>query len=369
MLILCTLGIVMLASTSGVRAAEDYKDPHYFLKKQALWLLLGLFAASVMRFIDYRVWRRVLGPLAGVTLLLLVLVFVPPLGTRALGARRWVHFAGMSFQPSELAKLTVIVGMAWYLSRYQRLAATFWRGLAVPLAALGPFLLLILVEPDFGTTMLIGAVAMAIMFMGGVRLMYLIVSGVAGFVGLVYLIMQNPERLDRLLSFLHPEEHAQDGGFQLMQSLYAFIGGGALGRGLGQSMQKHHYLPEAHTDFILAIIGEELGVTATVSIVLLYLALFICGLRISTRAPDPFGRLTAFGLTLMLTMQAVINIGVVTGCMPTKGLALPFISFGGSSMLMSFVMAGILLNIASQAREEEVALPPSAPSAARMVRL
>lgn len=347
-LALSALGIVMLASTSGVRAENEFGDAYFFVKRQAVWLLLALVAGLVARLIDYHFWGRMMLPLTGLTLLLLVLVFVPPIGGAIKGSSRWIHLGGISFQPSELAKLTVIVGLSFYMARSQRWADTLWKGLAVPMGFLGLFLLLILVEPDFGTTLLIAAVGMLILFMGGSRVGYLLMAGLVGLTGFAYLIMQNPERMRRIMAFRDPEKYAQGEAFQLMQAIYAFISGGILGRGLGQSLQKHYYLPEAHTDFIFAIIGEELGLIATLAVVLLFTALFVCGLSISGKAQDPFGRLMAFGISVMLALQAVINIGVVTGCLPTKGLALPFISFGGSSLVMNYMMVGILLNIDTQ---------------------
>lgn len=263
----------------------------------------------------------------------------------------------MNFQPSELAKFSIVVFLAWWMARIQRHAGELKRGLIWPLFGLGLCLGLIFIEPDFGTTMLIGVVGMTMMFVGGTRMTYLAVAAVTGLAGFTLAVMQNAERMRRITAFLNPEKYALDEAHQLLMAIYAFVVGGPYGVGLGQGLQKHSYLPEAHTDFIFAIIGEELGLVFSLLVVILFLAFFLCGLRISLRAPDQFGRLLGFGITLMITVQAAINIGVVTGSLPTKGLPLPFISFGGSSLFMTLGMVGVLLNIASQVadggREDE----------------
>jgi len=214
---------------------------------------------------------------------------------------------------------------------------------------MGVVLLLVFLEPDYGTTLLIGAVGMAILFLGGTRLSYLSIISVACLCLFAVAIAHDPNRLGRFLAFLHPERYAEDKAFQLTQGINAFVSGGPYGTGLGHGMQKQYYLPEAHTDFILPIIAEELGFGASIGVLLLFLGIFVCGIAIVVRARDTFGRLLAFGITLTLTLQAMLNIGVVTGCLPTKGLALPFISYGGSSMVMSGVMIGVLVNVALHA--------------------
>jgi cell division protein FtsW len=231
------------------------------------------------------------------------------------------------------------------MARIQRHADELWKGMIVPLGILGVNLLLIFIEPDFGTTLLIATVGMAMMFVAGVKFSYLLVAALAGLTGFFLAVMRNAERMRRIIAFLNPEKYARHEAYQLWNAIYAFVIGGGTGVGLGQSLQKRFYLPEAHTDFIFAIIGEELGLAASLLVVVLFLAILICGIRISLHAPDGFSRLLGFGLTLMITLQAVINIAVVTGCMPTKGLPLPFISFGGSSMIISMAMIGILINI------------------------
>jgi cell division protein FtsW len=255
----------------------------------------------------------------------------------------------MTIQPSEIAKLAMIMLFAWWLARNQRRIDELKRGIIIPFGMLACFALPIIVEPDFGTTMLVSLVEVFMMFLGGVTIAPLLVTGLCGLMGVVFLIFQNPERMSRILAFLDPQKYEQDKAWQLINSLRAFAGGDLFGVGFGNSMQKFHYLPEAHTDFIFPIIGEELGLVAALIVVMMYLILFVLGVKIALNARDDFGCLLAVGITLMITMQALINFAVVTGCVPTKGLALPFISYGGSSLVISSVMVGILVNVAHAA--------------------
>ncbi len=343
-LILVTVGILILASASSTKL----QNASYYWQHQLVWLVLSFCAAAIAARFDYRWYKNVAIPLAVVTMLLLIAVrlFFPAIN----GSHRWIRVAGFTFQPSELAKISVILLFAWWLARNQRRIDEFRRGVLIPFAMLGCFALAIIVEPDFGTTLLISSVAVCMMFLGGVGIAPLLVTGVAGLTVVSILIAMNPERMGRIIAFLNPQKYEQDEAWQLVNSLRAFANGGQngwwRGQGFGNSMQKYHYLPEAHTDFIFPILGEELGLIAALIIVALYLALFALGLTIAFKARDDFGRLIAFGITLMISVQALINFAVVTGCVPTKGLALPFISYGGSSLLISGVMIGILVNIA-----------------------
>ncbi len=347
-LILITIGIIMLASTSHVLALQQFGDAHVFVKRQAVAIAVALLAGFVTSRLDYRIWHKLAWTMAGIAAVLLVLTHTPWLGVRAGGANRWVDFGFVRFQPSELAKLATIALLAAYLSQGPRLMLDWWRGFVVPLGLLGVMAGLVFAGPDFGTALLVGGVGLALMFAGGARLHYLIVTGTAGAIAFAVAVMHNPVRMRRVLAFLDPDAHADTEAFQLLSALYAFVIGGWSGVGLGQSLQKRFYLPESHTDFIFAIIGEELGIAASWLIVGLFAALFVIGIRIAWRAPDMFGRLLALGITLMLTLQAALNIAVVTGVVPTKGLPLPFISYGGTSMVMSVAMIGILANVALQ---------------------
>jgi len=243
--------------------------------------------------------------------------------------------------------------IAWWMARFQPHARELRIGLVYPLGLLSIYLGLVFVEPDFGTTLLLALVGMLLLFLGGARVGHLAVAGVLGATLFSLAVMHDPVRMRRITAFLDPEQYARREAFQLLSAIQAFVVGGGRGVGLGQSLQKHFYLPEAHTDFIFAIIGEELGLKGSLGILALFMGLFFCGMLISQRAPDRFGQLLGCGCTLMLTLQAAINMGVVTGSLPTKGLPLPFISFGGSSLVASMAMVGVLLNLARHAIAED----------------
>ncbi len=342
-LILVTLGILMLASASSAK----YDDAaSYFVVRQLIWLALSFGLACVAARFDYRFYQKLAIPLAAISVLLLILVRIPGIGTTINGSYRWLRIGPLTIQPSEIAKLAIIILFAWWLARNQRRIDELKRGILVPFGILACFVLPLVVEPDFGTTMLVSSVAVFMMFIGGATIAPLMVTGLSGLLGVTILIFQNPERMSRILAFLDPQKYEQDKAWQLINSLRAFAAGGLWGVDFGNSMQKYHYLPEAHTDFIFPIIGEELGLIAALVVLMMYVMLFILGLKIALNARDDFGRFLALGITLMITMQALINFAVVTGCVPTKGLALPFISYGGSSLVISGVMVGILVNIA-----------------------
>jgi len=349
--LLLALGIVMLASTSGIKADAIYGDPNFFVKRQGLWMGIALAAGALAARIPYRLWRPAAPLLLGLALALLAAVLVPGLGVKIGGARRWFHVGGFSFQPSELAKFSLLLALAWWMAREKWHIGEFRRGAVLPMVMVGAVAGLIFLEPDYGTTLLSGVVGLAMLFVGGARVLYLSLFGAVGAIGFALAVLNDPVRWNRIIAFLRQEQFAQTYSFQLVSSINAFIAGGPLGVGLGNSIQKHYYLPEAHTDFIFAIIGEELGVGATLGVVALFAAILVCGLRISLRAADTFGRLLAFGITLMIALQAMINIGVVVGLLPTKGLPLPFISAGGSSLVLSLVQIGVLYNIGLHGRD------------------
>jgi cell division protein FtsW len=347
-MILLVLGIVILASASSVRGETYFLDAQYFLKRQLIWLGVALFICALCARIDYHVWRKLAFPIGLLSIFLLVIVLIPGIGVRIGGSRRWLHLGPVSLQPSEAAKLaTVILFSAWMALMGPRMR-NLKEGLLLPLMALGLFCGLIFLEPDFGTTALIGMVGMLLLYLGGTRIWILGIIALLGLAGFVVAVIHDPVRLGRVLAFLRPDLYPAV-AYHLGQSKDAFSLGGFAGRGLGESIQKHFYLPEAHTDFILAIIGEELGVIATVGVALLFLGLMACGFFVARQTPDPFGRHLAVGITLMHVIQAGINIGVVTGAGPTKGIPLPFISYGGSSLIIALAGIGILVNIARQA--------------------
>ncbi len=349
--VLLVFGLVMLASASRVPGLALYGNAHYFVIRQAVWMTLGLVAALVASRFDYHRYKSLSLILLAVSIVGLILVFVPGIGVRRGGSSRWINLAGLQFQPSEIVKFCfVAVLSAWYAVRPQRIR-TFWLGAVVPFLLIGIMGGLLFIEPDYGTAALIAAVGVGIMFVAGAKMPYLSIFSLLGLCAFSLAILRNPNRLGRMIAFVFPEKYP-DLAYQLGQSKDAFTLGGPFGVGLGNSIQKHYYLPEVHTDFIFAIVGEELGLPATGAVILLFLAVFICGLRIGACAPDLYGRLMAFGLALILCLQAGFHIAVVTGCLPTKGITLPFISYGGSSLLISLTIVGVLINIARHALPE-----------------
>ncbi|MEI7436493.1 MAG: putative lipid II flippase FtsW [bacterium] len=344
-LVLLALGLVMLASASSVKGDASKNDPGYFLKRQAVWLAVAVVASVVAAKVDYHRWQKFWIPLALLSVFLLTMVMVPGLRLKIGGAYRWFRMGPFSFQPSELAKIAVVVMLSAWMTRCGVRSLRFRDGVLKPMAMLGVFLALVIKEPDYGTTILLATVGVCVLFVGGARGWQLALPCLIGVACIAYLISLDPVRLGRIVAFIEPERNPKV-AYHLAQSKMSFMLGGLWGVGLGNSLQKHFYLPEAHTDFILAIIGEELGLVATLGVVLLFAGYLFCGMRIALKAPDCFGRLTAFGLTMMIGLQAFINGGVVTGVLPTKGLPLPFISYGGSSLIMSMVATGILMNIA-----------------------
>jgi cell division protein FtsW len=344
-LLLVALGLLVLMSASSQRSV----DASYFVDRQLIWLSLATLAAFVTARIDYRHYLRLVPLLTLVSLISLILVRIPGIGKMVNGSWRWLQLGPMTIQPSEFAKPVFIILMAWYLSRNMRRMGEFKEGIVWPYLLVLLFAVPIIVEPDYGTTLLFAAIGILLMVIAGCRWLPMMSIGLVGLCAVAFLIFHNPERMGRIMAFLDPQLHEQGKAWQLANSLRAFAGGGLWGVGFGNSFQKYHYLPEAHTDFILPIIGEELGWLASVLVVGFYLVLFIVGMKIARSASDDFGRLLAHGLVCMIVIQALINFVVVTGCVPTKGLALPFISYGGSSILSSSIMLGILINIAINA--------------------
>ncbi|MCU0787141.1 MAG: putative lipid II flippase FtsW [Verrucomicrobia bacterium] len=337
---LFALGLVMLysAGMSG-RGSE-------FLVRQLAWGTLGLVSCVIVASVDYAVLRQLAWPvyLLGVALLVAVLIVGDPIN----GARRWLGYGGFRLQPSELAKLGLILLLAWYGERHLRHMHTFRRGILLPSVFIGLVLGLVFVEPDRGTTILLAGVAAVMLIVAGVRWSHILPPAVAGLAGLVVMLIQDPLRLRRILAWLHPEEHREGAGFQAYQGMLALGSGGVNGLGLGNGRQKLGFIPEHQTDFIFTVIGEELGLIATIGVLLAFALLVICGIRIALRSRDAFGLLLGCGVTFLIGFQAFINIGVVTSVLPNKGISLPFISYGGSNLVLMMTCVGILLSIARQ---------------------
>lgn len=338
---LTTLGVIVLFSAS-VSFFET--DPYYFVRRQVVWLLIAIVAGFTISRVNLETIRPSAWIIGLVAIAGLVVVLIPSLGVEVNGSRRWLDLGLMRLQVSEFAKLALIFALAHYLAANQKRIPSFWRGFMVPASVIGLFCVLILLEPDFGTAMLCGAIGFSMLLLAGVRLLYLIPSVLGGLGLFAVLVMHSPVRLARITSFLDVEAHRSDGAYQLWQAILAFGAGGQGGVGLGNGRQQMAFLPEAHTDFIFAIIGEELGLYFTLGVVLLFAAIFVLGLTHLRRAPNLFQFLIVAGALLMLTLQAIINLGVVTGCLPTKGMSLPFISYGGSNLVLMGMTIGILLN-------------------------
>lgn len=401
---LVILGIVMLFSTSAF-AQDSHGDIYYFVKRQLLWLVIGVVLCVATSLIDYHWWRRTWGIWFGIALLLLALCFVPHLGMRINGSWRWLNLRVAVFQPSEFGKIATVFFMAWWFSREEveptqtfhtpsaatcgnsmtatldsksssnsmfsysrRLISSsasqhelrassrnevykisgpggFLQTLLIPLAVIMLPMGLIGAEVDLGTTALIGVTSLVMMFVGGTRGLYLfpiLGGGIAGLIGIIHLI---PERAARMMTFLHPESDKLGKGLQQWQALIAFGSGGVEGLGLGEGRQKMLYLPYAHTDFIFPMIGEELGLRATWGVIFCYLMILLCGGLIAANARDRFGKLLAIGFLFLISLQAVVNIGMTISLLPNKGMPLPFISYGGSNLAACLFMVGILVNI------------------------
>lgn len=344
---LLAIGIVILFST-GAFARDSQGDVYFYVRKHAIWLGIGLVVCSVAALIDYHFWQRTWWIWFAVSLLGLAFCFLPPLGHKINGSWRWLAFHNVTCQPSEFAKLAALFFLAFWFSRYETESNKVWRGFVLPLAMISVLISLIITEVDLGTTVLIGATTFVVMFIAGTNLALLGTLSLGGMGAIFFLATQIAERNDRLLAFLHPEQYKLGAGLQQMQALIAFGSGGIDGLGLGNGRQKMSYLPYAHTDFIFPIVGEELGLRFSLLVVFLFVLILICGMTIALHARDRFGLLLASGIVSLIAFQAAINIGVVTSLLPNKGLPLPFVSYGGSNLVVALFSIGLLLNIYRQ---------------------
>ncbi len=337
----------MVFSASAVFSRDVYGDSLHILKRQLFWLAAGIGFCLVGARVDYHRWRRWCRPLLLGGAGLLLLLFLPGLGRSGGGARRWLSLGGFNFQPAELVKYLMIIYLADFLARKQEVIAGFRRGFLPPLAVVTVLAALVVVQPDLGTALSLGAVGWAMLFLAGARIRHLLLPLLPALPGIAYLVWSKPYRVRRLVAFLDPWQDSRGAGFQIIQSLIALGSGGVTGVGLGESRQKLFYLPAATTDFIFSILGEELGFLGAAAVLVLYAALIFTGFAIARQAADLYGRLLALGIVLMLGLQALVNMAVASSLLPTKGLPLPFISYGGSNLICSFFGIGILLNIAA----------------------
>lgn len=346
-ILLVGIGTIMNYSASAVLAQERYNDSYFFLKRTLFFASGGLTLLVAALHIDYHYYRRFVYPIFFCALFLSALTFVPGIGRKVSGATRWISFGFFYFQPSELMKLAMVIFLSYSLEKKIKKIKSFGIGVLPHLVILGVVCGAILMQKDLGAAAIIAIITWILIFVAGGRLSYLLSAGFALIPVLIWLIAGEGYRKRRILSFLNPWNDQLGSGFQMIQSYVAFSEGKILGRGLGQGQQKLFYLPEAHTDFIFSVIGEELGMLGVLTVILLFSFFFYRGIRVVLNAPDLFGKFLALGCTLLIALCAFLNMSVVLGMLPTKGLALPFISYGGSSLIVSLLAVGILLNVSS----------------------
>jgi len=342
---LISIGIIFIYSSSGVYGLMQLGDKAYFLKRHILFLIFGLFLMGLTMVMDYRNLGKLAKPLLLFAIVLLVLVLIPEIGKSSFGARRWFKFGAYHFQPSEFMKLAMIIYVADFLARKKSRINNFTIGFLPVVIILLCVCALIVKQPDLGNALLIANIILIMIFIAGARISHLCLLGLLASPIVYFLVVKVPYRLARITVFLDPWQDSQGLGFQLTQSQIALGSGGIFGVGLGQSAQKFFYLPAAHTDFIFSIIGEESGLLGTLAVITLFMAFIWQGARIIKRTHEPFGYYLSIGIMAMLGLQIVVNIGVSIGAFPTKGLPLPFISYGGSALIFNMIAVGLLLNI------------------------
>lgn len=358
---LTSIGALMVMSASIGYSAYGYGDEFYFFKRHLVYLVISLGGALAVLQLPLHFWYRYAGTLLIGTAVLLVVVLIPGIGHEVNGSRRWLRFGPLTLQVSELAKLAMILFVAAYLQRHQMQLRERWQGFVNPLAVLAVFVVLLLLEPDFGSTMVIGGTVLGMLFLGGVRLWQFAILMVLASAGVATLIMASPYRFQRLITFLDPWADQFNTGYQLTQSLIAFGRGEWFGVGLGNSVQKLFYLPEAHTDFVFAIFAEEFGLLGVIAVIGLLVLMVARIFTIARRAADRqiwFVAYAVFGFGIMMAGQAFINVGVTSGLLPTKGLTLPFVSYGGSSLLVCSLIAALVLRAGMEVNRA----PQSTPS-------
>jgi cell division protein FtsW len=353
-ILLAGIGLVAVYSASSILAEQRYGDHYYYLRKQIMFCLLGFIIMILAKNINYLFYRRFVYFFLVSSVILLGLLLVPELGMRVGGAQRWFKVGFISIQPAEIVKLSLAMFMAYAMNKNLEIMGTFKHGLLPHIVVGTVVIILILLQPDLGTAVIIGLWMLILLFIGGVNLGQLFVLlGLATPV-VFYLISHTAYRLNRWWAFLNPWEDPRGIGFQIVHSFLAFGSGGLMGVGLGNSKQKLLYLPEPHTDFILAIIAEEIGFIGVSILLVLFALIIIRGIKIALRAPELFGTYLAMGISCMLAVQVIVNMGVVMALLPTKGLTLPFISYGGSSLIVNFIGIGILMNIAKKTLERPI---------------
>ncbi len=349
-LLLLGLGLIMVYSASAIMATQDYHDSYYFLKRQGIAATLGLIGLYCVHRVDYRLLWKIVYPLLSVTAILLIAVLIPGVGTSAGGAQRWLRFGGLSVQPSEFAKFGLVIFLAYALAKKQEKVKDLKFGYLPLVGVSGLIMVLVIAGRDLGTVITLSLVTGVMLYVAGTRMLYLLATGALALPFLYLALFSVPFRRQRLLTFLDPWQDQLDSGFQIIQSFIAFYNGGLTGVGLGQGRQKLFYLPAAHTDFIFSVIGEELGWIGVAGAITLFLVLIGRGFWIFFQEKEPFALFLSLGVSLILLVQVSINLGVVMGLLPTKGLTLPLVSYGGTSLMVSLLEIGILMNISSHQR-------------------
>ena len=344
-LIICIFGIIMIYSSSSIWAEFKYQDAFKYVKQQGLFFIVGIFVMLICSKINLDFLKKKANLILGVCFLLLVLVLIPGIGTIRNGSRSWFGIGGLGIQPSEFAKLGLIIFTAKYLARNQKNMGDVKKGALPIFLVIGVFFLFIMLEPDFGTAMVMALTLIALIFVSGLKISFFVKLGILGLAGIVLLIIAAPYRMARIVSFLNPWSDPLGSGYQIIQSLYAIGPGGLLGQGFLNSRQKHFYLPEPQTDFIFSIISEEFGFLGVLIVCGFFFLLFYRMLRIALRSNDLFQKYLTFGLAFGIFIQASLNLAVVVGLIPVTGVTLPFFSYGGSSLLISMIGVGLVLNV------------------------
>ena len=348
--IISLFGVLMIYSSSYVWAEYKFNDPYKFLKSQLIFLILGYIIMFIVSKINYQKYQKYSNIIFGICFILIVLVLIPGIGTVRNGSRSWFGIGGFGIQPSEFTKLGLIIFTSKYLKNNNKELRDIKKGVLPILIVLMLVFGLIMLQPDFGTGVVIVISIVALLFVSGVKMNFFIKIGLLGLVGVVVLIIIAPYRMERIVSFLNPWSDPLGSGFQIIQSMYAIGPGGLLGLGFGNSIQKHFYLPEPQTDFIFSIISEEFGFMGILIVSSLFITIIYQGIKISMKCEDAFGKYLAFGITFSLAFQTLLNLMVVVGLIPVTGVTLPFLSYGGSSLLITLLSMGILLNISKSTR-------------------
>lgn len=344
-ILISLFGLLMIYSSSNIWAEYKYNDPYKYLKSQAIFLIIGYILMIIISKFPYQNYKKLANIIFLTCNIMLILVLIPGIGTVRNGSRSWFGIGSLGLQPSEFAKLGLIIFTSKYLANNTKELKNIKKGVLPILGVLLLIFGLIMLEPDFGTGVVIVMTIIVLLFISGVKINFFIKIGILGLLGVIILILIAPYRLERIISFINPWTDPLGSGFQIIQSLYAIGPGGLLGLGFGNSIQKHFYLPEPQTDFIFAIISEEFGFLGVLIISTLFITIIYSGLKISMRCQDNFGKFLAFGITFGLAFQTILNLMVVVGLLPVTGVTLPFLSYGGSSLLISLINMGILLNI------------------------